>query len=361
MRLLRTDLQRTASHWETEGSWEAGRGLYWLEMPAVQHRLNQKVSGQADVNWVRYTLQHHLTGRLPLPRFLSLGCGEGGLERQLASHGAFLACDAFDIAAAAVARARDLAHQAGYDHIHYEVQDANQVQLPTGHYDAVWASGAVHHFKHLEHVFEQVAMALKPDGLFVLNEYVGPNRFQFPPRQRQVIQACHSLLPANYRRLSAAAIEQGSTLRNKGNWRWWLKRAVDKARDGSLPGTVWRRLRRAWDVHSGSCPLKVAPNLPTIRSVQAIDPSEAVRSADIVPLLHQYFDIIELKPLGGSILQFLLADIAGNFQDEAGEQLLNMLFAIEDTLIETGELQSDFAYIVAAPRAWSEKSTGEIP
>jgi len=51
-------------------------------------------------------------------------------------------------------------------------------------------------------------------------------------------------------------------------------------------------------------------------------------------------------------LQFLLADIAGNFaQDEAGERLLKMLFAIEDTLIEVGALPSDFAYIVAAPKA----------
>ncbi len=31
--------------------------------------------------------------------------------------------------------------------------------------------------------------------------------------------------------------------------------------------------------------------------------------------------------MGGSILQFLLADIAGNFRDEEGQQLLDMLFS----------------------------------
>lgn len=67
--------------------------------------------------------------------------------------------------------------------------------------------------------------------------------------------------------------------------------------------------------------------------------------------LRRYFDIIEYKSLDGTILQFLLADIAGNFQrDDAGRQLLAMLFHIEDTLMAAGALDSDFAYIVAAPR-----------
>ena len=87
--------------------------------------------------------------------------------------------------------------------------------------------------------------------------------------------------------------------------------------------------------HTGAALEKTTANLPTERSVIAVDPSEAVRSAEIVPVLQQYFDLVELRPLGGTILQFLLADIAGNFQqDEAGAQLLEMLFAIEDALID---------------------------
>ena len=102
---------------------------------------------------------------------------------------------------------------------------------------------------------------------------------------------------------------------------------------------------------TGSGLEKSTANLPTARSVIAVDPSEAVRSAEIVPLLRQHFDILEYKPLGGTILQFLLADIAGNFQrDETGPRLLEMLFTIEDTLIDAGHLDSDFAYIVAAPK-----------
>lgn len=344
-----SNLQRTVDYWSAEGAWETGRGIYWLETPAVLRRLNQKVSGQPDVDWVRYTLERHFAGRLPLDRCLSLGCGRGGLERQLAGLGAFVTCDAFDIAKGAIAEAQALARQAGYDHIRYTVQDVNQMELPVGYYDAVWSAGAVHHFERLEHVFEQVAAALKPDGLFILWEYVGPNRFQFPPRQRQVIRACHELLPADYRRLSATFLDHSLAWQSKSDLRWLMQRVGDKLRDGNLPGAVQRWLQRTWASRSGVRPVKTTPNLPTARSVQAVDPSEAVRSAEIVPLLRRYFDMVEYKPLGGTILQFLLEGIAGNFQGQQGEEVLKMLFTIEDTLIACGYLESDFAYIVAAP------------
>lgn len=347
------ELRRTAEHWDTQGPWQSGRGLFWLELEAVQRRLNRQVSGRSDIGWLRYTLDRHFAGRLPLQRCLSLGCGEGGLERQLAGLGAFLACDACDIAPGSIAKAQTLARQAGYEHIAYRVEDANHIQLPAQAYDAVWASGAVHHFERLDHVFAQIAAALKPGGLFILNEYIGPSRFQFPPAQRKAIQACLDLLPPAYRRLSPQVAQ--ARLSSGGGQHVWPRnlpqRLLDKWRDGDLLAAVARRLRLLRAAQAGATVEKTTANLPTARSVMAVDPSEAVRSAEIVPVLRQYFDIIEFKPLGGTILQFLLADIAGNFQgDEAGARLLEMLFAIEDALMEIGHLDSDFAYTVAAPK-----------
>ena len=55
----------------------------------VRARLNQKISGQPGVDWISHTLRRHLSGRLPLARCLSLGCGEGELERRLARENAF--------------------------------------------------------------------------------------------------------------------------------------------------------------------------------------------------------------------------------------------------------------------------------
>jgi len=337
----------TARHWDSEEPWQIGRGRYWLELPAVQRRLNEKVSGRPEIDWVQYTLEHHLAGWLPLPHCLSLGCGTGQLERRLSAAGAFVICDALDIAPNSIARAAQQAQAAGYN-VRYAVQDLNQVQLPVGHYDAIWSAGATHHFERLEHVFAQVAAALKPGGLFVLNEYVGPSRFQFGPRQQGIIQACFDLLPAACRQLTPEALGQGRPL-NRGVG-WVIRRVWDRLLDGDLLETVWRRAQRAWSRRVGGQVLKTTINLPTVRSVQAVDPSEAVRSAEILPLLQHHFSIVEIKPLGGSILQFLLADIADNFMDERGQRLLDMLFTIEDTLMTNGELPSDFVYVVAAPQ-----------
>lgn len=324
-------------------------GAYWLELAATQQRLSAKISGDPAVDAVLHTVQHHLNGRLPLQRCLSLGCGEGRLERRMAQLGVFVHCDAIDVADRSIASARSAAQTAGYHHIDYRVADANTVLLPAKHYDAVWGTGAIHHIEQLEHLFAQVANTLTPEGLFILDEYVGASRFQFPPRQREIIQACHTLLPERYRVLTEALTYNRAVLGHE-SWQWWLRRLSDKLRDGDLIGAIQRHTRRLLDRRRGRATLKTAVDLPTCRSVVAIDPSEAIRSADIVPLLNRYFDIVEYKPMGGSILQFLLADIAGNFQDEDGRKLLEMLFAIEDTLMAVGDLDSDFAYIVATPK-----------
>ena len=82
----------------------------------------------------------------------------------------------------------------------------------------------------------------------------------------------------------------------------------------------------------------------------ASDPSEAVRSDEIVPLLAERFDIVERTPLGGSLLQFLLHGIAGNLHDAAAQPWLELLFEIEDRLMALGEIQSDFVYLAARSR-----------
>ncbi len=345
--------KQTAAYWSQQSTTERMAGAYWLDLPATQKRFSAKISGDPAVDGVLYTVQRHLAGRLPLSRCLSLGCGEGRLERRMAQLGVFEQCDAIDIADGSIAVAHMAAQAAGYAHIRYKVADANTLKLPADAYDAVWGTGAIHHIEQLEYLFGQVANSLKPGGIFVLDEYVGASRFQFPPRQREIIQACHALLPERYRILSTAVSHNRATFGRDG-WRWWLRRLGDKVRDGDLYGAVQRHTRRLWNGRRGRTTIRRGVDLPTAQSVAAIDPSEAIRSAEIVPVLGCYFDIIEYRPMGGSILQFLLADIAGNFRDEEGQRLLEMLFVIEDTLMATGELESDFAYIVARPKAQGE-------
>jgi ubiquinone/menaquinone biosynthesis C-methylase UbiE len=338
-----TELQITAQHWSEQPDWNSG--IHWVELPAVQRRLNAKVSGDTATDWIFYTLQHYFPKRLPLERCLSLCCGKGALERRLADLGAFESCDAYDIAPGCIAEAQTHAAQAGYTRIHYAVADVNTLTLNSEQYDLILGNASIHHITALEAVFEQAACALKPDGFFVLNDYVGPSRFQFSPRQKEVVRACWTLLPPAHRQpVAAAVVERQRIVSQRRPLTWYVRRLWEKVRDGDLLATVQRRLA----LRRGESRSQL--HFPSARDVAATDPSEAARSAEIVPLLKQCFEIVEFKPLGGTILQFLLADIAGHFQSPEGERLLKMLFKIEDVLLESGELQSDFAYIVARPR-----------
>jgi hypothetical protein len=88
---------------------------------------------------------------------------------------------------------------------------------------------------------------------------------------------------------------------------------------------------------------------PTLNEMDIVDPSEAIRSGDILGVLPNYFDILEKKDLGGTILHLLLDGIAGNFDydDPKDMKLLRMLFEIEDTFMDIGVIQSDFTLVVA--------------
>jgi FkbM family methyltransferase len=81
----------------------------------------------------------------------------------------------------------------------------------------------------------------------------------------------------------------------------------------------------------------------------AVDPSESVRSDEIVPLLKRYFKTVDVRYTGGSIMQFTLYDLAGNFYDDNEEtrDLLDMLFKIEEVLVRHDDVPQNYAVIVA--------------
>jgi hypothetical protein len=91
---------------------------------------------------------------------------------------------------------------------------------------------------------------------------------------------------------------------------------------------------------------------PAEKDVYRIDPSESIRSDEIMGLVRERFEIVHQADFGGTLLQFVLADIAGNFDPyDAGDvALVNLICLYEMTLIEHGVLPSDFTYVVATAR-----------
>jgi SAM-dependent methyltransferase len=308
-RTFSTDEERgvTAEHWGEEAREKAEgdewQGLYWQSFVLTQRNINKAIAGDPDENWLHFTKRRFF--ERPVPLGLSLGCGYGVLEREAVKLGIAERFEAYDISPEAVEVARKEAESQGLDdRIAYTAEDLNTIELQPGRYGTVFAIQTLHHIEALEHLLDQIRASLSKDGLFVINEYVGPARFQFPDERLPLMNDLLMVLPESYRR----------SLRN-----------------GHIRAEVHR---------------------PDEKDVYKVDPSESIRSDEIIELVEERFEIVYKADFGGTLLQFVLADIAGNFDpaEPRDVALIDLICLYEQTLIEQGVLPSDFTYVVAKAR-----------
>jgi len=264
----------------------------------VRAYVNRRVSGDSNTYWLSWVKQRFAPAGFA--HALSLGCGLGYLERHAAAIGLCNRIDAIDMSEETVRGALSLAREAGLSGLRYFVADLNHPAFAPATYDAVFAMMSLHHVRNLEALFAEIARALKPGGFLVMDEYLGPSQFRWSVAQTNLMNALLSLLPGRYRRTP----------------------------DGGVKSLL-------------------VPPRP--EDLATKDPSEAIRSEEIIPLLDRDFVMRAKADYGGTLLQFLLADIVGNFDAEREDDraLLNLVMLFEETLNEGGVLPSDFAIVVA--------------
>ncbi len=266
----------------------------WMANVAVQMHLNERATGDPARDWLGSWAHRWFAG--DALEVLVLGCGEGWLERAVAWWPFVARIDAVDFAEHAVARAREQAR--GIGKIAYGVVDLNRDELPANTYDVVVAHSVLHHIEHLEHAYAQIEKTMRPDATLIVNEYAGPNRFQYSDDVLAIINTLLRALPRELR------------------------------------GPYESRVR------------------PGTEEMIANDPTEAVRAEEVLPLLARHFDVVEQKQLGGAVLQHLLYDIVQNFRFENPRErsLLEMLCTIDAMLTDSGRIPSDFVICAARKR-----------
>lgn len=297
---LRTpEPQRVMNFWSAPGP---GAGLVqWDDIPAVRRRWH--TFGGLETGFAEHATRRWLSGRSGL-RVLSLGCGSGRQELEWAQLGVFAQITGVDISPEQIERATRNAKEAGLDDtLSFHVADVRAaLREADGQYDVVLALDALHHFTHLEDIMRLTARALGPGGLLIMDEYVGPSRFQWTSGQVRAANALLGALPERHRT--------------------------------QHDGQVKRRVVR-----------------PSRLSMRLDDPSEAVESSSLMPALQRYFAVLEEHPYGG-ILHLALHSIAHNFQavdDPSTVRSLQLcLTAEEQALARVGH---DFSYAVCSALA----------
>jgi SAM-dependent methyltransferase len=156
----------------------------------------------------------------------------------------------------------------------------------------------MHHIEDLDFCFGNIRRSLKAGGLLWLNDYVGPNRFQWSDTQMRLANELLAMVPS----------------------RWRLRDRVKR-----------------FDAEA----------------MRDLDPSEAVAPQHIPAALAAHFEIVRSWPRGGT----LLAPIFGSgcldsamTMSEEGANLLSAMFKAEHDLIEAGALPSDNYLYVAKAR-----------
>jgi SAM-dependent methyltransferase len=284
-----TPAERAAAYWDERHANQPTDGNY-LGHPLVVAYTSLRAVGSL-VSHLEIVIAELRDRTPPGARVFSPACGTGGKEIALAQalpDRSFVACD---IAAASLDRARETARCAGLSNIEFVAMDANDLDLGEARFDAVVGMGGIHHVERLEAFWSACRRGLRRGGLVMGQEYIGANRLQWTPAQvEEGNRVLRDLVPPEHR------------------------------------------------VHHDR--VKVTP----VEEMLAQDPSEAVRSQDILPTLRAAgFDLMTYASGGGAQVH--------TYDPRRWDHnlVLARLFAEEDRLMREGRLGDDFCMFVTHP------------
>ncbi len=295
-----------SAYWERQFEKDRADPSLWTNNLIVVRHIYRLISGGSEEHWLPWFLNQYLPSDVTFERSFSVCCGDGAHELALAHSRRVKFIRAFDLSAGAIeqANAAFVAASIAKDTYRFEVADADNLQID-GNFDLLLSTSALHHVTQLETLLSRLSRMLDPEGYFVVLEYVGPNRFQWRDPQLSVINGILQQLDLRYL---------------KENRRIELSR-------------------------------------PPLAQFLEIDPSEAVRSEDILRLLPEYFTVEYLRNFNGTIIHPLypLLDARWTNANEPDfDSIVRMILWIEDFLIRGQVLSSDFIFAICRSKELRE-------
>ena len=150
------------------------KNTFWNDHFLVKEYINQQITDNPKTDWMKFFFDKYFAGQEGKVKALSVGCGNGWQDRDLDTHFKFKKLDGFDISESLIG---DAVKKAPSKNFSYGLRDLNNDSLPhENYYDLAINVAALHHVENMEHIVSQVHKTLKPGGLFVHFEYIGPKR-----------------------------------------------------------------------------------------------------------------------------------------------------------------------------------------
>jgi SAM-dependent methyltransferase len=265
---------------------------YWNDLPRVLEYINENATGDRGLYWMADFKARFCRGG-PFEHGLFVACGNGWAERDLIDRGIVRRATGFDYGADLLAAAE---HDRGEREITYFRADINRVELEENAYDLVVNIGALHHVQYINRFARMLCRTLKPGGVLVAYDYIGPGRNQYSRRHWNLVSECNDALPPELRK---------------------------------------DRMRR--------------PHLPTML---AEDPTEAIHADLVLDALGRYFTVEERHDLGGGVAYEVLTHnpkFFGKVPDAVMTPHLERLLEKDRRLTADGAVPHLFSYYIARP------------
>ena len=344
---------KISDHWAAREPLEENGGFY--VSPLLRPYIIETAFGKEQVDLhsnnefypVDIFIEKFLRNR-PVRSTVSLCCGFGNVERYFATRLPSVEyCLGLDLSEGALAHARQRA-QGATARFEYSSADLNDYDWQPNCYDLVIANGALHHLKNLEGVLDGIRRTLKPGGLLYACEYVGPSYMDHSPRQLELINALSFIMPPELRARKPLNIANDRLFRLASK-AWEISARDERASWAPWQRSVSRMLKKVLRRQNKKFDFGVVYRSPK-QYLLRTDPSECVRSGELIGLMRSYFPSVEVRPFGGGILQHALDQNFYDHFDPANQrhaELLQLLINTERTLMKAGEIGPENAFFFA--------------
>lgn len=269
-----------------------------------QHAIAKKLTGSLTGNPLDVIVQ--LCFREKKARMLAIGCGLAHAEEAFIEADLVQDITGYEMSEVAVNSANERFRARNIDHrIRLFGSDVRLANLPPASFDVVFVQAAIHHFFDIEEMFQLMHRVLKPDGLLIYDEFVGPDHHIFEPHVLAIGDEINEALS-------------------------------DRYRFDSLRQHIRAEVPR-----------------PSLDWMLNFDPSEGVHASRILPLTYKYFDVIYRGDYGGALMRSMLPGILLNFDfdDDKDQTIARLIILIENLLLRHGVLPNYHTRIVGKKRA----------
>ena len=311
MPITKSSDAKIGAKWSACYSRQARAHIHWWQNPFIIRHINQRVSGyQLDgfSSGLNSRLKKIAIERLPFSKGISVGCGNARKEIKLLREGIVQSFVLFEFSDIAIKQGKELALKEGLrDRTEFILGDAFDTIQEEESFDFIHWNNSLHHMLDVEQALSWSYRVCKKRGMFYMDDYVGPNRFQWPQKFLEIASEIRESLPQRY----FLRCPLGSLL-----LRYLFARLPLPSRLKYQPRVLHR---------------------PDLDKFISDDPSEAADSERILQCLKQYFPDAEIILTGGVIYFLALSGILQNFNEVRDKTLLDSLLSIDDACAERGE------------------------